>query len=180
MAITTSAGNGVKFLGLSQTIRDSLLKAILGNSANGTITVNTAKICYVGLSSTDPETKITEPSDANYKRIVLGETPAGSGATWKSEYLTVSNATAINSGVKNEIKFNRSLEAWSGSYPYFFLASSASGSTGLLAWGELTEPITVSAKNVVPLFEENKFRLYFPTPATAESVVDAAADADQG
>ena len=80
--------------------------------------------------------------------------------------------------MQKEIKFNRSLDAWPGTYTYFFLSSAASGSTGLLAWGELTEPITVSAKNVVPLFEEGKLRLYFPAPGEVETLVDAAAEAD--
>ncbi len=178
MAIKTTAGNGVKFLGLSQTLRESLLKAILGNSTDGKVTVNTAKVCYIGLSSTDPEAAVTEPTDENYKRIKLGEMPTGSGSTWKSDFLTITGAQAVNSGVQKEIKFNRSLAAWTETYPYFFLSSSVSGSTGLMAWGELTEPITVDAKNVVPLFEEDKFRIYFPAPGEVETLVDAAATAD--
>lgn len=178
MAINTTAGNSVKFLGLSQSVRESLLKAILGNSSDGKVTVNTAKVCYVGLSSTNPETSVTEPTDANYKRIKIGETPTGSSTSWKSDYLTITGTQAVNSGVQKEIKFNRSLSAWTGTYPYFFLSSTASGNTGLMAWGELTEPVKVEAKNVVPLFEEDKFRLYFPAPSEVEGLVDAAASAD--
>lgn len=178
MAIKTTAGNNVKFLGLSPTIRESLLKAILGNSSDGKVTINTAKVCYVGLSSTNPETAVTEPTDANYKRIKIGETPTGNGTMWESDYLTITGAKAVNSGSKKEIKFNRSLAAWTAAYPYFFLTSSESGNTGLMAWGELTEPIEVTAKNVVPLFEEDKFRLYFPAPSEVETLVDAAAAAD--
>lgn len=178
MAINTTKGNGVKFLGLSQTLRENLLKAILGNSSDGKVTVNAAKVCYVGLSRTNPETAVNEPSDANYKRIKIGETPSGSGTSWKSDFLTITGAQAVNSGVQKEIKFNRSLGPWSEEYKYFFLSSSASGNTGLMAWGELTEPITVDAKNVVPLFEEDKFRIYFPAPSEVEGLVDAAAEAD--
>ena len=72
------------------------------------------------------------------------------------------------------------LGAWTETYPYFFLSSAETGTSGLMAWGELAEPITVSAKNVVPLFEEDKFRLYFPKPSEVESLVDAAATADSG
>lgn len=179
MAINTTKGNGVKFLGLSLDLRENLLKAILGNSSDGKVTVNTPKVCYVGLSSTNPETKVTEPTDANYKRVKIGESASGSGSTWKSDFLTVTGAKAVNSGVQKEIKFNRSLGAWSGAFPYFFLSSANSGSTGLMAWGELTEPITVDAKNVVPLFEEDKFRIYFPAPSEVEGLVDAAAEADK-
>ncbi|MBQ8429079.1 MAG: hypothetical protein IJX30_03170 [Clostridia bacterium] len=178
MAIKTTAGNTVKFLGLTQSLRESLLKAILGGSSDGKVTVNTPKVCYVGLSSTNPETAVTEPTDANYKRIKIGET-GGSAGTVKSDYLTITGTTAVNSGVQKEIKFNRSLGAWTGTYPYFFLSSSETGNTGLMAWGEMTEPITVSAKNVVPLFEEDKFRLYFPAPSEVETLVDAAAAADE-
>lgn len=177
MSIKTTAGNNVKFLGLSESLRESLLKAILGNSSDGKVTVNTAKVCYVGLSSTDPATAVTEPTDANYKRIKIGET--ASGGAFKSDYLTITGAQAVNSGIQKEIKFNRSLGAWTEAYPYFFLSSAASGSTGLMAWGELSEPITVDAKNVVPLFEEDKFRLYFPAPGEVETLVDDAAEADK-
>ncbi|MCM1024781.1 MAG: hypothetical protein NC395_12105 [Prevotella sp.] len=179
MAISTTSGKEVKFLGLSSTLRADLLKAILGNSSDGKVTVNTAKVCYLGLSSTDPENGIAEPSDTNYKRIKLSGTDGtGSSAKWASDYLTISGTTAVNSGVQKEIKFNRSLGAWSEPYKYFFLSSAATGSGGLLAWGELTEPITVDAKNVVPLFEEDKFRLYFPAPTEVEGLVDAAAAED--
>ena len=177
MAINTSAGNEVKFLGLSSTLRASLLKAILGNSTDGKVTVNTAKVCYVGLSKTDPGTSVSEPNDANYTRIKIGETPSGSGATWKSDFLTITGAKAVNSGVQKEIKFNRSLGAWTDSYPYFFLADAVKNGN-IMAWGKMTEPVTVGAKNVVPLFEEDKFRLYFPDPSEVEGLVDDAAEAD--
>ena len=168
------------FQGLSQGIRESLLRAILGNNSNGgSITVNTERKCYVGLSSTNPETSVTEPTDNNYKRILIGSgSGSGGSASWYSDYLTITGAQAVNSGIQKEIKFNRSLGVWTGTYPYFFLSSAETGTSGLMAWGELTEPITVSAKNVVPLFEEDKFRLYFPKPSEVESLVDAAATAD--
>ncbi len=122
---------------------------------------------------------MNEPTDANYNRIKLGEMSTGTNATWKSDFLTITGAQAVNSGVQKEIKFNRSLAAWPGAYPYFFLSSSATGNNGIMAWGELTEPITVDAKNVVPLFEEDKFRIYFPTPSEVEGLVDTAAEADE-
>ena len=173
MAIQTTAGNKVKFLGLTPTLRANILKAILGDGSS--VAVNSPGVCYVGLSSTDPATAVTEPTDDNYRRIKIGEK---TGNTWHSDYLTVTGAQAVNSGIQKEIKFNRSLGAWTGSYPYFFLTSAATGSAGLMAWGELTEAITVEAKNVVPLFEEDKFRLYFPAPGEVETLTDNAAAAD--
>lgn len=179
MAIKTTAGNIVKFLGLPQDLRENILNAILGNSTDGKVTINPAKVCYIGLSSTDPGTAVTEPTDTNYKRIKLGEMPTGSGSTWKSDFLTITGTQAVNSGIQKEIKFNRALSAWTEEYPYFFLTSTASGSTGLMAWGGLSKPITVDAKNIVPLFEEDKFRLHFPAPGEVEALVDAAAEADK-
>ena len=175
MAINTTNGNEVKFLGLSATIREALLNAILGNTTDGKATVNTALKCYIGLSSTNPETAVTEPPDANYQRVLLGKRTSGS--TWTSDYLTITGASAVNEGIKNEIKFNRSLSAWDVAYPYFILCDSDIGGN-VMAWGALKEPITVDAKNVVPLFEENKFRLYFPAPSEVEEIVDNAAEAD--
>lgn len=174
MAINTTNGNEVKFLGLSATIREALLNAILGNTTDGKATVNIKMQCYVGLSSTNPETSVTEPSDANYQRVLIGKR---SGSAWSSDFLTISGASAVNEGIKNEIKFNRSLSAWDASYPYFILCDSDIGGN-VMAWGALKEPITVNAKNVVPLFEENKFRLYFPAPSEVEEIVDNAAGAD--
>lgn len=181
MAIKTTAGNDVKFLGLSESLRASLLRTILGKSSDGKITVNTAKVCYLGLSSTNPETSITEPEDENYKRIEIGKNTGNNESSWVSDYLTITGTNAVNSGIQKEIKFNRSLGAWEGTYPYFFLSSTPTKNStlGLMAWGEMTEPITVDAMNVVPLFEEDKFRLYFPAPSEAEQLVDAAAEADK-
>lgn len=180
MAITTTNGNNVKFLGLTQSLREQLLKAILGGSADGKVTVNTAKVCYIGLSSTDPGTAVTEPADENYERIKISEASGtGSSVTIKSDYLTITGAQAVNSGMKKEIKFNRALSAWADTYPYFFLSYSPSGSTGLMAWGKLSEPVAVTVKDLIPMFKENKFRLYFPTPGEVETLVDEAAAADQ-
>ena len=207
MSINTTAGNAVKFLGLSDSIRADLLKAMLGAAVGGKVTINVLHRCYIGLSCTEPNgdgSNITEPTDWNYKRVKLSYGTAstnGQGVetscVFNSDYLTLDGDTAKNekknsdgTRIPTEIKFNRSTEAWKKTdredleqYSYFFLstaenAPSSGKETGMMAWGELTEPITVEAKNVVPLFEEGKFRLHFPTPADVESIVDAAAAAD--
>lgn len=200
MAIKTDNGNAVKFLGLSNTIRANLLEALLGGAVEGKAEINTANVCYLGLSSTEPSgdgTGISEPSDLNYRRVKLswGEEKTTNGktsVTLKSDYLNVAgiaNAQAVNERgteeepIPSEIKFNRSLGAWDVPMKYFFITTSKEASEDsaedLLAWGELTEPITVTAKNVVPLFEDGKFRLYFPTPGKVEEIVDAATEADE-
>lgn len=207
MSINTTAGNAVKFLGLSDRIRAELMKAMLGAALNGRADVNPSHLCYIGLSSTEPRGNggnITEPTDWNYARVLLckGDVTKNGGTetsvAFASDYLTLNRDTAKNekkdgSGnrIPTEIKFNRSTEAWKDAdgeefvqYKYFFLSQSASAptgglETGLLAWGELTEPITVEAINVVPLFEEGKFRLFFPAPCDVERIVDTEAEADK-
>lgn len=207
MSINTTAGNAVKFLGLSDPLRKDILKAILGAALNGQVTINASHKCYIGLSKTLPKgdgTNITEPADWNYTRVLLSEgevTKSGATETavkFASAYLTLDGDTAKNekkdsegNRIPTEIKFNRSTEPWMADdgesfqeYKYFFLSKNAakieSGAAelGLLAWGELTEPITVEAINVVPLFEEGKFRLHFPEPSEVEQIVDEAAAAD--
>ena len=206
MSINTTAGNIVKFLGIADSIRNEIMKALLGATINGKADVNSSHLCYLALSSTEPGgdgSNITEPTDWNYARVLLSKgevTKNGSAETsvaFKSDYLTLDGDTAKNerqdsdgNRIPTEIKFNRSTEAWMAAngesfekYKYFFLSKAAKAptigkETGLLAWGELTEPITVEAINVVPLFEEGKFRLYFPTPSKVEEIVDKAAEAD--
>lgn len=207
MSINTSAGNAVKFLGFSDQIRKDVLKAMLGAALNGKVDINAEHKCYLGLSRTEPNgdgSNINEPTDWNYQRILLSEgkvTKSGStetGVTFWSDYLTLDGDTAKNEKqdseghrIPTEIKLNRSTEPWMADdgknfqeYKYFFLskfANTLNGSStdlGMMAWGELTEPITVKAINVVPLFEEGKFRLSFPVPSEVEAIVDAAAAAD--
>ena len=177
MAIQTTAGNTVKFLGLSKALRGKLLKAIIcGGSAGNSVSINTTSSCYIGLSSTNPDESVTEPTDPNYRRILLSKYTT----KYESDYITISEdgTSAINSGMQKEIKFNRSTQAWSGTFKYFFLADSATGTTNIMAYGELTNPITITAKDIGPLFEEDKFRIYFPAPDEVETLVDAAATAD--
>lgn len=207
MSINTTAGNAVKFLGFSDPIRKEVLKAMLGAALNGKVDINAGHLCYLGLSRTEPMgngTNINEPTDWNYARVLLSEgkvTKNGTSetsVTFSSAYLTLDGDTAKNERqdseghrIPTEIKFNRSTEPWMADdgenfqeYKYFFLSKNpgplngSSTDLGLLAWGELKEPITVKAINVVPLFEEGKFRLHFPTPTDVESIVDAAAAAD--
>lgn len=177
MAITTSNGKIVKFLGFPSNIRMGILKELLGlgtESSRGAVIINSARQCWLGLSSTDPASgEVSEPtSDANYSRVKIG-------ADGTSEYLSVTDdghgySNGAIEGDQKEIKFNRSLGAWD-SCPYFVLYDAKTNGT-LLAWGELVEPIVVTAKDTVPLFEDGKFRLYFPSPNEVEGLVDAAAE----
>lgn len=151
---------------------------------------------YLTLSSTEPNadgTNVIEPStvdestgvcdEPNYARFPL----ANDGI---SKYLTICNAetdpagnegrnvkvvAAINAAMQQEIKLNRSTKAWSRTYTHFALYTHPTEGK-IIAWGKLTNPITVSQADVVPLFEEGKFRLFFPAPNEVEGQMDAEID----
>lgn len=217
----TDAGKAIKFFGLSRSTRKNLLLAILGgytdltgsSATKSSVTINSTRNCYLGLSSVCPEraegtgdtkewvTDVEEPTDANYTRICIGKKEStGSGSstsyTWSSDYMKLAEkddgytteadvpVEIYNHGTQKEIKFNRvtDLAGWNGTsgeitqYKYFFLTSV--GATGdvtasnLIAYGELTTPITVEAVNTVPLFAEDALCLFFPAPDEVDSTVD--------
>lgn len=174
MSITTTSGKTVRFLGFTSAIRMGLLDALLGKNS-GALTVNSTKKCYLGLSKIDPGTNsetYSEPTDENYKRIEL----ANAGV---SDFLE-RNKYGYKNPLLKEIKFNRSLSAWADEYPYFILVTTETTGTGtLLAWGEMDTPIKVEAENVVPLFQEQDFKLYWPTPNEAEALADGTDDTDE-
>lgn len=271
MAITTSAQNEVNFLGMTDTVRENVLRALVGNLKNATWAYKTDKSNYAGntsysftpinptkqgtdkitfdvgytvfedsddlgmlatdngiwvkvypgrgkysestdtgdidydfcvyltLSSTEPMpdgSNVIEPStvdsstgtcdEPNFARFLL----ANGGV---SKYLTICNAgtgldendgrsvnvvAAINAAMQQEIKFNRSTAAWSKAYPYFALFTHPTDGK-IIAWGKLTNEIVVDQADVVPLFEEGKFRLFFPAPNEVEAQMDAAADSTE-
>ena len=151
---------------------------------------------YLTLSSVEPMpdgSNVIEPStideesgvcdEPNFARFQL----ANGGV---SKFLTICNAetdpagndgrnvnvvAAINAAMQQEIKFNRSTKAWSNIYPYFALYTHPTEGK-IIAWGKLTNPIEVTQADVVPLFEEGKFRLFFPAPNEVETQIDAAID----
>ena len=144
------------YLGLKESIRASIIKAIFGFGDTISIPTSDGK-AFLTLSSTDPATVLTEPSteDSNYKRFPLSD---------KEIQVTGTTAKCID-----EIKFRRSTKAWENTYPYFAICSAESGSSNVVAWGTLETPITVSAANIVPLFEPDSFVISFPSPAEATS-----------
>ena len=135
------------YLGLTESIRASIVKAILG--FGDTISIPSSEKAYLTLSSTDPVTTLTEPSteDSNYKRYQL---------TSKEIQITGATAKCID-----EIKFRRSTKAWENTYSYFAICSKETGNN-IVAWGTLETPITVGAANIVPLFEPDSFVISFP------------------
>lgn len=96
----------------------------------------------------------------------------------------VAVVAAINSAMRQEIKFNRSTHrsdpeqstGWLRKYEYFALYTGPGTEEypgQLIAWGKLTKPVEVEGANVVPLFEEGQFRLFFPAPNEVEAQIDA-------
>lgn len=144
------------YLGLKENIRASIINAIFG-LGGGTVTIPTSKGAFLTLSSTNPATALTEPSteDTNYQRFPI---------TSKEIQITGTTAKCID-----EIKFRRSTKAWENTYSYFAICSDLTSPNSVVAWGTLETPITVSAANIVPLFEPDSFVISFPSPAEATS-----------
>lgn len=129
-------------------------------------------------STIDPETG--ECDEPNFARFHL----ANGGV---SKFLTICNAdtdasgndgrnvkvvAAINAAMQQEIKFNRSTKAWANKYTHFALYTHPTEGQ-IIAWGKLTTEIEVKQADVVPLFEEGKFRLFFPAPSEVETQIEA-------
>lgn len=124
-----------------------------------------------------------EPDEPNFERYAL----ANGGI---SKYLTICNSgtdasgndgrnvnvvAAVNAAMKQEIKFNSSTGAWSRKYPYFALFTHPTEGR-IIAWGKLTDEIEVKQADVVPMFREGKFRLFFPAPNEVERQINAEFD----
>lgn len=99
----------------------------------------------IGLSYTQPNrggTGITEPdSSTGYQRLLLGNI---------NQALTQLMAPAVDGTITNakNIFFNRAIAAYASPITHFLVFSSDT----LIAYGELTNPITVLI-NTVPLIE---------------------------
>lgn len=139
------------YLGLKESIRASIIKAILG--FGDSIVIPSSEKAFLTLSSTDPAVSLTEPSteDSNYKRYELN-------ANARKEI----EVTGTTAKCVDEIKFRRSTKAWENTYSYFAICSAETGTNNLVAWGTLETPITVASANIVPLFEPDSFVISFP------------------
>ena len=120
---------------------------------------------YVGLSSTDPATTVTEPRFGGYARVLIG--------TYQSSG-THKFGTPENGIVKNDefIYFPESTGAWGNSsgvadeLKYFVLYTAVTGGTligyGLLESGGTPTPITVSEEKTVVMFRPNTLVISIP------------------
>lgn len=143
------------YLGLKESIRASIVKAILG--FGDSVIIPSSKNAWLTLSSTDPAIALTEPSteDSNYQRYKISP-----------ETIQVTGTTAK---CIDEIKFRRSTKAWENAYPYFAICPAETGTDDMVAWGRLTTPITAASANIVPLFEPDSFVISFPSTDEATS-----------
>ena len=126
----------------------SWLNNMLGYNTIGSSSQSTY---YLALSTTDPGTQLTEPSDSHYQRQNIR---TGYGSSKTSPAFTVSaydtstqSATATNA---YDIVFPKATTTW-GTITHFAICDSSTGSS-VVAWGALTSSISPTA-NTVPIIE---------------------------
>jgi len=118
---------------------NQILNALFGKASSASL----ASSAYLGLSSTKPTIaggNVTEPSGNGYARTLIGI----SGQSGTQKMGNPSNNAITNS---QEINFPKATGAW-GTFGYVCLFTAATGGT-LIAWMEITSPITVSAAGTI-------------------------------
>lgn len=127
---------------LTYNFANNILNHMCGKSTFGDLNQSIT----IGLSYTAPNregTGYTEPDGptTGYQRLLLGNS---------SQALTQLMASAASGAITNEknIFFNRAIAAYASPITHFLVFSN----TTLIAYGELTNPITVLI-NTVPLIE---------------------------
>lgn len=114
---------------------------------------------YVGLSSTDPATAVTEPVGGGYSRVLVG-TYSQSG--------TYKFGTPANGVVKNSefIYFPESTGSWGDELKYFVLYTASTGGTllgyGLLESNGVATPVKVEAEKTVVMFRPDALVISIP------------------
>lgn len=127
---------------LSNSVKAGIINCLNGKAQGFNASSN--GVVYVGLSTTTPSadgTGITEPSDTNYKRVLLGM-PAQSG-TQKMSSATSSTPTSENT---EPILFDKALTDWGTITHVVFFSAQTSGT--FLGWSALTTSVSVQTGNV--------------------------------
>lgn len=133
--------------------KNKILKSLVGkDSAFGSSV-------YLGLSSTTPNAEggnITEPIGNGYERVLVGSY-SQSGT---QKFGDVSNDSITNNEI---IYFPESTGSWGNTLTHFVLFNSKTGTgdSSVLAFGELTTPVTVSAANAVVLFRKGELKVTY-------------------
>lgn len=138
---------------ITTTAKNTILNGLVGrNSTFG-------NDVYVGLSSTDPATTVTEPRFGGYTRVLVGH---------YNQEGTQKFGAPDNGTIKNDdfIYFPESTGSWGDELKYFVLYTAATGGTlvgyGLLESGGTPTPITVSAEKTVVMFRPNTLVISIP------------------
>lgn len=118
---------------------NQILNALFGKTSSASL----ASTAYLALSSTKPTIaggNVTEPSGNGYARTLVG---------MYSQSATQKMGNPSNNAISNasEINFPKATGAW-GTYSYVCLFTAATGGT-LIAWMEITTPITVSTAGTI-------------------------------
>ncbi len=94
---------------------------------------------YVGISSTDPTTTVTEPTDTAYARVAV--------ANDDTEWSQPEGHTKTN---LNDLLFPAAVNDW-GTLAYVFLADGPTGTASLYASDTLTTPQTILAGDILQI-----------------------------
>ena len=133
--------------------KNKILKSLVGKDSALGSTV------YLGLSSTTPNAEggnITEPIGNGYERVLVGSY-SQSGT---QKFGDVSNDSITNNEI---IYFPESTGSWGNTLTHFvlFTNKTGTGDSYVLAFGELTTPVTVSAANAVVLFRKGELKVTY-------------------
>jgi hypothetical protein len=138
---------------LNTNTKNKILRSLVGKDSafGGSI--------YLGLSSTTPNAaggNITEPTGNGYERVLIG-TYSQSGT---QKFGDVSNDSITNNEI---IYFPESTGSWGNILTHFvlFTNKTSTGDSYVLAFGELTTPITVSAADTVVLFRKGELTVTY-------------------
>lgn len=131
---------------VNSTIRNGILDAAVGNTS-GSVTVSSGTV-YLALSSTAPSynssgniQNITEPTDANYVRALIG-------ISNQSATKCFSSASAGSVANNKEIHFPTAAAAYASPIQYWALYTTQTGSTPFMA-GTFESSVTVGQNDVV-------------------------------
>lgn len=118
---------------------NQILNALFGKTSSASL----APTAYLALSSTKPTIagdNVTEPSGNGYARTLIG---------MYNQSATQKMGTPNNNAISNsaEVNFPKATGAW-GTFGYVCLFNAATGGT-LIAWMEITTPITVSTAGTI-------------------------------
>lgn len=128
---------------ITTNVKNTILNGLVGRGSTFASSV------YVGLSSTDPATAVTEPTGNGYERVLVGT--YNQSGTYKF-------GAPSNDEVKNSdfIYFPESAGSWGATLTHFVLYSAATGGNllayGLLASGGTATPIEVTEPRTVVMF----------------------------